>query len=555
MNAFSLIITLLLTSVVRNAKSKDHHFVRRHLQGEDGDTTSGIFDAVQSALAKPLGVNRFVDDGGLARCRRHLDAADEDGNGRLTPDEFSSFVAYQSGGNLSEEPFEDLDILLITAYYATACQQCYRATGDDACCVGDKAYVDLKETDGSVENGGATVDDGGFQVTTEFLCSVVIGAIDDLLEEGYPVTPVATPPPQQQPPIIATPPPSVSPPTISTSKPSSAPRNPPSTRKPTPRPITEPPVTPTPQPTIPASSQQPSSSPTVSPSNQPSEPPSGVPSSAPTVSDETNQVCVNFFYSIQNNRGLTARDIRDEIDNTLKTGLELATKFVTIQVLNSTYSSPGGDTATASSLSLSHRPKVAEGTDTKMTLGYGATQSVIKKLVSHQSSRYASGVEHAMELAMLDIVGTEGSFRFALDKFMSVAHNGGISRRRLIHLPQIGEFYDEQQQQPKTETSTQQQDEAQPQQKIHAYYSDEFPVRITNVVSDPYCPEAANNVDQVKCAIVATEVCVTVEFIGDVAAAEEELLLEQVRTTLLEGLADALQNGEFFAAIPVEHIP
>ena len=47
--------------------------------------------------------------------------------------------------------------------------------------------------------------------------------------------------------------------------------------------------------------------------------------------------CINFQYGIVNNVGVTAQDIFNEVNNTLKTGLIIATRNVTIEILNETY--------------------------------------------------------------------------------------------------------------------------------------------------------------------------------------------------------------------------
>ena len=49
------------------------------------------------------------------------------------------------------------------------------------------------------------------------------------------------------------------------------------------------------------------------------------------------ELCVNFQYGIENNATLDAGDILNEVGNTLKTGLILATETVTIEILNETF--------------------------------------------------------------------------------------------------------------------------------------------------------------------------------------------------------------------------
>lgn len=76
------------------------------------------------------------------------------------------------------------------------------------------------------------------------------------------------------------------------------------------------------------------------------------------------------------------------------------------------------------------------------------------------------------------------------------------------------------------------------------FYSDAEPPIVTAIIEDPFCPKAST--PNIECAIVVTDVCVTLETGDD---------REQIRTVLVTGLRDAVKSGAFFAAVPPEHIP
>lgn len=76
------------------------------------------------------------------------------------------------------------------------------------------------------------------------------------------------------------------------------------------------------------------------------------------------------------------------------------------------------------------------------------------------------------------------------------------------------------------------------------FYTDTIPLTITDIVKDPFCPQA----DELKleCAIVVTDVCVVLES-GDDA--------ELIREVLVDGLRQAVDSGALFERIPPDHLP
>lgn len=72
------------------------------------------------------------------------------------------------------------------------------------------------------------------------------------------------------------------------------------------------------------------------------------------------------------------------------------------------------------------------------------------------------------------------------------------------------------------------------------YYSDEFPVQITQVVDSVTCPGSMMN-DAIRCAVVSSTVCVVLEPGDDPV---------EIRQTIISGLQEAFQSGEFEDNIP-----
>jgi hypothetical protein len=78
------------------------------------------------------------------------------------------------------------------------------------------------------------------------------------------------------------------------------------------------------------------------------------------------------------------------------------------------------------------------------------------------------------------------------------------------------------------------------------YYTDEYPVEIPIVIDNPNCPaNNANGENTIRCAIVSSKLCVVLEA-GDNAA--------EIRSTLVMGLSEAIDSGEFEDLIPQERL-
>ena len=200
----------------------------------------------------------------------------------------------------------------------------------------------------------------------------------------------------------------------------------------------------------------------------------------------------------------------EERNNTLKTGLELAGRNVTIQILNETF--PREETL------------VAESDEPKPGFEF---HSFRNKHPHHQRYgnkenrrrvRKLEGYFTAVELGMMSTFGPDQA-QVMLDSSLEVWGSRIPSledlNRRLVSS----------------------------RSRRLVFYTDEYPSEVRNVIENFICdgvPEDA------ICMIVQQVSCVLLEEGDDP---------EVVRFTLRNGLRDAINNGDFVAAIPPEHIP
>jgi hypothetical protein len=218
--------------------------------------------------------------------------------------------------------------------------------------------------------------------------------------------------------------------------------------------------------------------------------------------------CVSFQYGISNDNGFSASDIFNEVNNTYKTGLILATRNVTIETLNATF------------------PRDDSGR-------FLREESVWRHRIN-PLDRYGQANKEELKFDSLGSLGTRGLHVANLQdskhlQFFvlreSTRSNG--NRRRTVYLPQQesdGEIIDVSQ-----------------LSRQLVFYTDEDPVEIDAIVDNPLC-EPENPVTQ--CAVVASTACTVLED-GD----NENL----VKVVLLAGIRLSILNGDFEDAIPPEH--
>lgn len=214
--------------------------------------------------------------------------------------------------------------------------------------------------------------------------------------------------------------------------------------------------------------------------------------------------CVSFQYGIQNNAGFDSQAIFNEVNNTLKTGLIIATENVTIEILNASYPRDGETETEAESQRRAHR----------------SMQRNIRQLQGLHGLVTSLIVYHQQDAA----TGSLGS-----------ANVGELVRRRST----LEQLQGQRQAAylPKSLDST---GSDKWKNRRLVFYTDEFEPVINTIFDNPFCEEP----DGVTCSIVDSTVCVVLEE-GDNEA--------EVQATLLAGIEESIQDGSFVAAIPPEN--
>ena len=553
------------------------------------------FELIQLARSGiDIEINRYIDGGGMKRCRDNLLAADADDSGQLNQAEYATFVTLESDGALNET-FAGLGASFISLFYVVACDQCYDSTLNDTCCVGNGvAMIDLPASG-----------DDTFDRMIIFLCSSAEKAIAEAINPTPAPVTTSSPTagePAPQPIAVPTKKPSGAPTTTTTKEPSSAAPTPTpaaSTPKPTERSPTKPPPTQIPSdrpselptrsttiqptrtpsqgPATTGSTGNPTSAPsnprTVAPTTMPNTAPASVapnlsttpvaesPTAPPTATiPPADLLCIQFFFSIQNRAGLTASDIELGINNTLRDGLEAAARNVTITILNETFPRTATSSSSASSGSWQRRTAMSSNIFGRFP---GEQSAVAKPVLEHptvswvRQTQHDSGDDNGALLERRVCQALSHEFGFAtsvdmLDALVSTLYNNAKvvrspSRRQLLQPVDVTKKQlPSSQRRHKSSSSSMSRQHRRQRQRRLVYYTDMVPPNVTNVVDDPFCPQNTNSTTTVKCAIVAMQVCVVLET-GDNATA--------IETALSDGFGTAITTGTFFDAIPPENLP
>jgi hypothetical protein len=215
-----------------------------------------------------------------------------------------------------------------------------------------------------------------------------------------------------------------------------------------------------------------------------------------------NLTCVSFQYGIVNTAGFDAEDIFNEVNNTLKTGLLIATRNITIETLNETYPRDGAERLLRRRSKQQNQWSFFGGKGGReAALQYdGFGKRVFRHVVPLKDFEYAPMIsENDVEAKQPE--NTKG-------------------RRRTVVLPSDDRHSD-------SNVS-----------RRLVFYTDDYPVIINAIVDNPFC-EAG-----VSCSIVSSTVCVLLE------EGDDE---EEVRDVLVDGIREAILNGDFEAAIPPEN--
>jgi hypothetical protein len=222
--------------------------------------------------------------------------------------------------------------------------------------------------------------------------------------------------------------------------------------------------------------------------------------------------CVNFQYGLGNSDGFTAEDIFNERNNTLKTGLVLATRNVTIDTLNTTLPRNESRRLLQRNLPRNDSPFTRSTND----------KSTFASPYRHHNSVAGStsgSKKNAIDLVQFRLVDKDIALNAAVPRATLPLRKTQV-RRRTVYLPSGQDTVDD--------------------RRSLAFYTDEFLPTINSVLNNPFCA----NFPEFECAVVDSTVCVLLEE-GD----SEEI----VRMVLLDGIETAILDGRFQAAIPPEH--
>lgn len=231
---------------------------------------------------------------------------------------------------------------------------------------------------------------------------------------------------------------------------------------------------------------------------------------APSPSPEPrDRLCIGFQYEVLVNEPLTADDIMNEVDNSIKSGLIEATRTTVIQILNETYPRDNGASFQPPS---SNQANVVEQ-DGVAFLGQVTYYS------ENDNRKLLQAAEEADAFVMdVDLE----TYREEMEDDMSnLLHILSKQNRRLYYIQD-------------TRTSLR-------NTRRLVYYTDEFPVEITQIVDSNICPGLIGQEDFINCAVVSSTVCVVLEEGDDPI---------EVRATIVNGLEEAFMNGDFTDNIP-----
>jgi hypothetical protein len=287
-------------------------------------------------------------------------------------------------------------------------------------------------------------------------------------------------------------------------------------------------------------------------------------------------MCVDFFYSVRNNAGLSAQDILDENNNTLRTGLEIATRNVTIDILNTTFPrrsrslvNTAADASTAvaaaaafrngkhSRRELAGKVDTASAATSVFSAAHSPRASHATIKVSYDSHGLYALIQRGWERAMNNGL----TFEFGDDEASMILRSlwdtiatSSTSARTLVASNDNRILIQEQGEMLKRRDSRQALQLSRQRRRKLVYYTDDWPPIVTDVIDDPYCPGGGDTIggngagsnSTVRCAFVSTQVCVVLDSGDDP---------EVIERALEGGFRIAIQDGSFFDAIPPENIP
>jgi len=240
-------------------------------------------------------------------------------------------------------------------------------------------------------------------------------------------------------------------------------------------------------------------------------------------------LCINFLYTVRNEANLTAYEILNEVDNTLKERLVVATEITMINILNESYpfrfakqpSQNKWDTKPNQNLIQSRIHLRKKGDNILMDKFNFEKQTQETEFMGvrrhlYSSPEFALIVEHAV----VTNIGKESIIDF---------HSSSGFKSRLLSNHRT-----------RRSRETQYSDH----NRRLVIYSRDYPATILGVTDAPIYLCNGNNIgDLTQCAIVSSSVCILM------GTNDKE---EDVRTVVNKGLRDAVNSGEFQINIPSE---
>lgn len=246
------------------------------------------------------------------------------------------------------------------------------------------------------------------------------------------------------------------------------------------------------------------------------------PTSEPTIS---GLLCIKFQYSLRNELNLSASDIFNEVNNTLKSRLIIATEVTVTNILNASFpSNTSNSNSSATNTTVESLPDLSHVVSLKQKsdMANSSLPSIDFWNWPHRRLHSPQKFSFAVEYATIDALGGN-QLAFDMvhvelnnwlmsrsDRDSGASRNSGTSRngRRLV------------------------------------YYTSDIPPSIDSIADAPLtlCPGGAET-EMSRCTVVASTVCIVLGPDDDA---------KEVRYTLVQGLGQAIGSGEFEANIPGE---
>jgi hypothetical protein len=229
-----------------------------------------------------------------------------------------------------------------------------------------------------------------------------------------------------------------------------------------------------------------------------------------------------------NNRSLTADDVLNENNNTLKTGLIEATETLVIRILNETF--PRVARARPAQFvpkEEGNRPAIHDPSDWEWKKPPAATRHNPHDWSwSDIGERRLPVLREAVARADAAVLGVDVDlYSFTIQDELSGMYNSTRRRNRRLHASDSSYIRGS---------------------RRLVYYTNEFPVEIPIIVDNPNCPaNNENGANTIRCAIVSSRLCVVLEAGDDP---------EMIRKALVDGLSTAIDSGEFEDLIPQERL-